>query len=45
MKKWLELIGIRNRKAKEVSSMDANKKNTILDPKIKKESGILSGLG
>jgi hypothetical protein len=36
IKKWLEVIGIRNEKAKEVNSMEANKKNTILEPKIKK---------
>jgi hypothetical protein len=45
MKKWLEVIGIRYKKPEEVSSMDVNKKNTILEPKIKKESDILSDLG
>jgi hypothetical protein len=34
--KWLEEIGIRNKKAKEVNSREANKKNTILEPRIKK---------
>jgi len=34
--KWPEVIGIRNKKPMELTSKEANKKETILEPKIKK---------
>jgi hypothetical protein len=34
--KWPEVIGIRNKKPMELTSKEANKKKTILEPKIKK---------
>jgi hypothetical protein len=44
-KKWQEVIGIWNKKAMELISKEANKKKTILEPKIKKESDTLPERG
>jgi hypothetical protein len=40
-KKWQEVIGILNKKAMELTSKEANKKKTILEPKNKKGSDSL----